>query len=216
MTQAQTEKWQYVRLDIQLTTADSLAEVDFFVGTREPITATAYQIDEIGGVKVADLPRLVDQSSDWVAPQLPANKELHIVFEFTGRQAIKQYQLGAASATSAQWKLFASNDLATWTLLDSTYGQSATLASRGFTVATLDLGRTNICPYGYYEPASTAVVAQAVTYPAPPVGLSAFQADGCSPAHCTSPNGNAGFDCWAGSPTEPCSCSLGAARVTPE
>ena len=37
----------------------------------------------------------------------------------------------------------------------------------------------------------------------------------CSDAYCTSPNGIGGYDCWAGSTTEPCSCSSGwSARMT--
>jgi surface protein len=38
----------------------------------------------------------------------------------------------------------------------------------------------------------------------------------CSSTFCTSPNGSGGYDCWAGSRTEPCTCSAGAAKETGE
>ena len=38
----------------------------------------------------------------------------------------------------------------------------------------------------------------------------------CSSTLCTSPNGWGGYDCWAGSPTEPCTCSSGTAKATGE
>jgi len=39
---------------------------------------------------------------------------------------------------------------------------------------------------------------------------------GCSAAWCTSPldGKNYGYDCWAGSPIEPCTCARGKARLT--
>ena len=39
-------------------------------------------------------------------------------------------------------------------------------------------------------------------------------ATGCSQAWCTSPDGEGGHDCWAGTMEEECSCSKGAARQT--
>ena len=42
------------------------------------------------------------------------------------------------------------------------------------------------------------------------------RADTCSSTFCTSPNGLGGYDCWAGSRTEPCTCSAGAAKETGE
>ena len=38
----------------------------------------------------------------------------------------------------------------------------------------------------------------------------------CSSTLCTSPNGWGGYDCWAGSPTEACTCSSGTAKATGE
>ena len=38
----------------------------------------------------------------------------------------------------------------------------------------------------------------------------------CSQAWCTSPNGDGGYDCWAGSDSEECSCSEGKAKETGE
>ena len=38
----------------------------------------------------------------------------------------------------------------------------------------------------------------------------------CSQEWCTSPDGNNGEDCWAGSDSEPCTCSQGEARETGE
>ena len=38
----------------------------------------------------------------------------------------------------------------------------------------------------------------------------------CSQAWCTSPNGDGGYDCWAGSDSEECSCSQGKAKETGE
>ena len=40
--------------------------------------------------------------------------------------------------------------------------------------------------------------------------------EGCSQAWCTSPNGDGGYDCWAGSDSEECSCSEGKAKETGE
>jgi hypothetical protein len=37
---------------------------------------------------------------------------------------------------------------------------------------------------------------------------------GCSYSTCTSPDGRGGYDCWAGTATEACTCSSGEARVT--
>ena len=37
---------------------------------------------------------------------------------------------------------------------------------------------------------------------------------GCSFSACTSPDGRGGYDCWAGSALEPCTCSSGKARET--
>ena len=39
-------------------------------------------------------------------------------------------------------------------------------------------------------------------------------AEGCSQAWCTSPDGDGGHDCWAGSSSEECSCSEGEAKET--
>ena len=38
----------------------------------------------------------------------------------------------------------------------------------------------------------------------------------CTATACTSPDGEGGFDCWAGSAIEPCTCSSGEARPTGE
>ena len=38
----------------------------------------------------------------------------------------------------------------------------------------------------------------------------------CTATACTSPDGEGGFDCWAGSAIEPCTCSSGDARPTGE
>jgi hypothetical protein len=38
----------------------------------------------------------------------------------------------------------------------------------------------------------------------------------CTATACTSPDGAGGFDCWAGSAIEPCTCSSGEARPTGE
>mgnify|MGYP001336284636 CR=1 FL=1 len=38
--------------------------------------------------------------------------------------------------------------------------------------------------------------------------------DDCSPDRCTSPDGQGGYDCWAGSESEACTCSKGDARET--
>ncbi len=39
---------------------------------------------------------------------------------------------------------------------------------------------------------------------------------GCNTDWCTSPDGKGGYDCWAGSPKEPCTCSEGKAKETGE
>ena len=40
------------------------------------------------------------------------------------------------------------------------------------------------------------------------------EAETCSTAACTSPDGLGGYDCWAGTAHEACTCSSGEARVT--
>ena len=37
---------------------------------------------------------------------------------------------------------------------------------------------------------------------------------GCNKDHCTSPDAIGGYDCWAGSSVEPCTCSEGKAKET--
>ena len=39
---------------------------------------------------------------------------------------------------------------------------------------------------------------------------------GCNKDHCTSPDAIGGYDCWAGSSVEPCTCSEGKAKETGE
>ena len=44
--------------------------------------------------------------------------------------------------------------------------------------------------------------------------LTFFEYGVCSPMWCTSPNGRGGYNCWAGTPNEPCTCSKGKAKET--